>query len=180
MSPAIEIDEEVFDALKRHAEPFVDTPNDVLRRLLLQVHAKPKASGGSMPLHEAEVSSRQSDVRRRRGSSSSLPERRRRAPSNALLPEEEYELPLLRALAGAGGRLPTSEAIAAVGEALGDKLKPLDRESVRDGRARWEGRVQFVRLRLVEAGLMTSDAPRGVWEISDAGRARIDGMAVRP
>lgn len=31
----IEIDEEVFDFLKRKAEPFVDTPNSVLRRLLL-------------------------------------------------------------------------------------------------------------------------------------------------
>ena len=27
MSPTIRIDDEVFDALKKHAEPFVDTPN---------------------------------------------------------------------------------------------------------------------------------------------------------
>lgn len=31
----IEIDQEVFEFLKSQAEPFVDTPNDVLRRLLL-------------------------------------------------------------------------------------------------------------------------------------------------
>ncbi len=31
----IEIDMEVFEFLKMQAEPFVDTPNDVLRRLLL-------------------------------------------------------------------------------------------------------------------------------------------------
>jgi len=32
---SIEIDQEVFNFLKKQAEPFVDTPNDVLRRLLL-------------------------------------------------------------------------------------------------------------------------------------------------
>ena len=34
MSPTIRIDDDVFDELKKHAEPFVDTPNTVLRRLL--------------------------------------------------------------------------------------------------------------------------------------------------
>lgn len=32
----IEIDEEIFELLKKQAEPFVDSPNDVLRRLLLK------------------------------------------------------------------------------------------------------------------------------------------------
>ncbi|CAM5677169.1 RAMA domain-containing protein OS=Streptomyces antimycoticus OX=68175 GN=SANT12839_101730 PE=4 SV=1 [Streptomyces antimycoticus] len=31
----IEIDDEVFAYLQRHGEPLVDSPNDVLRRLLL-------------------------------------------------------------------------------------------------------------------------------------------------
>ncbi|WP_030274447.1 hypothetical protein [Streptomyces sp. NRRL B-24484] len=31
----IEIDDDVFAYLQRHSEPLVDTPNDVLRRLLL-------------------------------------------------------------------------------------------------------------------------------------------------
>lgn len=34
-SRTIEIDEEVFAFLQQHCEPLVDTPNDVLRRLLL-------------------------------------------------------------------------------------------------------------------------------------------------
>jgi len=33
---AIEIDEEIFNLLQKQATPFVDTPNDVLRRLLLK------------------------------------------------------------------------------------------------------------------------------------------------
>ncbi|MEU3493506.1 hypothetical protein ABZ747_08415 [Kitasatospora cineracea] len=40
----IAIDEEVFAFLQAHGEPLVDTPNDVLRRLLLQ-----SAPGGANP-----------------------------------------------------------------------------------------------------------------------------------
>ena len=34
MSPTIRVDDEVYEELKTNAEPFVDTPNTVLRRLL--------------------------------------------------------------------------------------------------------------------------------------------------
>jgi negative regulator of replication initiation len=34
---SIEVDEEVYDYLKSNAEPFKDTPNTVLRRLLLKI-----------------------------------------------------------------------------------------------------------------------------------------------
>jgi hypothetical protein len=49
---AIDIDQEVLDYLKSKAEPFTDTPNDVLRRLLLgktnsEKHAQFKPSEGS-------------------------------------------------------------------------------------------------------------------------------------
>src|SRR5271154_498214 len=35
MMPTIRVDDEIWTFLKRHAEPFDDTPNDVLRKLLL-------------------------------------------------------------------------------------------------------------------------------------------------
>ncbi|GAA3372167.1 hypothetical protein GCM10017744_102580 [Streptomyces antimycoticus] len=37
----IEVDDEVFAYLQRHGEPLVDSPNDVLRRLLLNGGAPP-------------------------------------------------------------------------------------------------------------------------------------------
>ena len=40
---SIDVDGEVFEALQRRARPFLDTPNDVLRRFLLSA----SASGGS-------------------------------------------------------------------------------------------------------------------------------------
>lgn len=44
--PSIRIDDDVFEYLKNHAEPLIDTPNDVLRRLFklseTRVPAKPQ------------------------------------------------------------------------------------------------------------------------------------------
>src|SRR5439155_10026585 len=56
MSPTIKIDDGVFDELKKHAEPFVDTPNSVLRRLLGLAEAEPASNGrGEVGLDESEV-----------------------------------------------------------------------------------------------------------------------------
>ena len=44
MMREIEIDNEVWDFLKNHAEPFEDTPNTVLRRLLLNNKLKSDGS----------------------------------------------------------------------------------------------------------------------------------------
>jgi len=43
---SIEIDEEIFNLLQKQATPFVDTPNDVLRRILLE---KTPAQGSEVP-----------------------------------------------------------------------------------------------------------------------------------
>jgi hypothetical protein len=44
----IEIDDDVWDYLKKFAEPFVDTPNSVLRRLLLDVEDRGEDTSFSM------------------------------------------------------------------------------------------------------------------------------------
>lgn len=46
MAPTIRIDDHVFEALQKRAKPFVDSPNDVLRRLLSLNGPSP----GSQPL----------------------------------------------------------------------------------------------------------------------------------
>jgi hypothetical protein len=180
MSPSIEIDDDVFDVLKRHAEPFVDTPNDVLRRLLLDAPSARLANTAVLS-EEIGVASRRREAspnRNARGSHLAAEShgarkratKRKRARSSDLLSEDAYEVPILRVLDEASGRLPTSEAVAAVGEMIADQLKPMDHEVQENGRERWQMRVQFTRLRLVERELLKGDSPRGIWEISDAGR----------
>jgi hypothetical protein len=177
MTSTIEIDDDLLELLKRHAEPFVDTPSDVLRRLLMDqtgsTRANPASARAASPAGDAatfHATSQRAGSRARGG-------KRKRAPSSAILSEKAYELPILRVLDAAGGRLPTREAISAAGEIVADQLMPMDHDVVEGGRERWEMRVQFTRLRLVEAGLMKKGSPRAVWEISDAGREHLKQSA---
>ncbi|MEU3047666.1 MULTISPECIES: hypothetical protein [unclassified Streptomyces] len=73
---SIEIDDEVFTFLQSRSEPLVDTPNDVLRRLLLNTSGPPATSaeerrpGDLMPFIEAgllEAGDRLIHVQPRRG-----------------------------------------------------------------------------------------------------------------
>jgi hypothetical protein len=45
----IEVDDEVFAFLQQHCEPLVDTPNDVLRRLLLNAEAEDPQQKTALP-----------------------------------------------------------------------------------------------------------------------------------
>lgn len=168
MKRSIEVDDEVFEALQLLAEPFVDTPNSVLRRALSLPTDAPGAPGDRTPAApgaSAEGSDRGKRRRRRTGGS--------RAPSGSLLPESAYRVPILCYLRDSGGRAPAREAVAAVGEALDGALTSLDREATRSGGVRWQSRVQFARLQLAREGLLESDSPRGVWEITDRGLAAL-------
>lgn len=57
-----------------------------------------------------------------------------------------------------------------MGERLVDRLTAKDREKLDSGDLRWRNRVQFTRLTPKERGLLKSDSPRGVWELTDEGR----------
>ncbi|MDP9224526.1 MAG: hypothetical protein M3P18_11865 [Actinomycetota bacterium] len=159
----IEVDEEVFEFLKARAEPFLDTPNTVMRRVLgleedrLDDPAKPPA-----PIEVA----RGRRARRGKGKSKSAGTR---APAGSLLPESEYVEPILQVIAANGGRAPAREVIEAVGAIISDRLTPLDKEKMRSGGVRWHNRVQFTRLRMLDQGLLKRGSPRGLWEISDEG-----------
>lgn len=94
-SRCIEVDDRIFEVIKKNAEPFVDTPNTVLRRLL-------GVDRGRNPVSSPTTASTTE-----------------RAAPGTLLPESEYELPILRFLQERGGRALSREA---VGEALSHKL----------------------------------------------------------
>jgi hypothetical protein len=165
-SIAIEVDREVWEALQAEAEPFVDTPNAVLRRKLGLAES---ADAGT----EERAPRGGGSSRRRRRAAASVNgngARKPRAPRGSLLPEAAYELPILEVLNRHGGRVPAREVIEHVGEIIGDRLTELDHEELQTGGRRWEKRVQFTRLRLVERGLVARNSPRGVWELTDDGR----------
>jgi hypothetical protein len=176
--PSIDVDNEVYKELQVQAEPFVDTPNTVLRRLLdldvIEASALDEGGGaGAKAPSPADVAARRASASRapraRARKAKAKESTRTRAPSGALLPEDRYELPLLVALAERGGKGSSRDVIASVGEQLKEDLMPMDKEALKSGGIRWQSRVQFVRLRLIERGLVAKDTPRGTWGLTDAG-----------
>lgn len=175
MSPTIRIDDEVFNELKKHAEPFVDTPNSVLRRLLGLVEA-----GAALP-GDIEVGSEELNSGGRGGEAKRARQRRRRtktaraprAATGTILPESEYEVPILAIISEHGGRAAAREVLDELKTRLDGLLTEVDRQEHSSGNVRWRNRAQFVRLRLIEQGDMVKNSPRGMWEITEQGRGRI-------
>lgn len=176
MSPTIRIDDEVFDELKKHAEPFVDTPNTVLRRLL----GLSDSSNGAVEVNAAEQTTAHRDGEGRRGRQrrrKTKTVRQPRAKTGTILSESEYEVPMLEIISEHGGRAAAREVLDELETRLGSQLTEVDKEELSSGNVRWRNRAQFVRLRLVERGDMVKDSPRGMWEVTEQGRGRITGEA---
>ena len=181
MSTDIEIDDDVFAKLQAEAVPLVDSPNDVLRRLLGL--DKPRtgrqsgdpaqdASAGSLPLDAGEHGS---------GTRSTLippppPSRRRPRSSNSrraageLLPLEEYCRPILATLIENGGELRSREVPEAMEHLIDAYLHPADRVVDNDGVPVWFGRLGWAASMCRKEGHLDSAAPRGIWRITDEGR----------
>jgi len=153
MAPTIRVDDEVFKALQARAEAFVDSPNEVLRRLL----GLDSGRGGRLG--------------ERRGT------RPRLAPGSAT-PKEEFRMPILKVLVGLGGKGAPSDVLKGVEAMLGDRLTELDRKPLHSGAIRWEKRANWERFSMKGQGLVAG--PPGTWELTELGwrearRSRADG-----
>jgi hypothetical protein len=181
MSPTIRIDDDVFDELKKHAEPFVDSPNTVLRRIL-GLGGGVESEGGQLEIEvppaklTVATDSKGARTTRRRGRRTKAV-RPPRAKSGSILHESAYEVPMLEIISEQGGRAAAREVLEELGKRLADQLTEVDHEELGSGDVRWRNRAQFVRLRLVELGDLVKDSPRGMWEISEQGRRRVGADA---
>lgn len=142
--PTVRVDEEVYAYLQGKAVPFVDTPNDVLRRELLGEveHAK----DGSFRVRIGRLS---------RG---------------LCTPRSAFERPIVQALRELGGRAPAGDVLAAVQADMKNILNAEDAEELPTGGQRWHKNANFARLNLTKRGYLASDSPRGVWELTELGR----------
>jgi hypothetical protein len=171
MRHSIQVDDDVFGALQRQAEPLIDTPNSVLRRLLSlsENDGPPPVETRATRTTEPKASTRSRGAGKKAKGS--------RAARGTLLPESEYEMPILKYLAAHGGRAPSREVIDGIGRDLATKLTDADKEPLNSGEIRWKSRAAFVRLRLVERGDLNGQAPRGTWELTAKGEARVKEMS---
>jgi len=143
---SISLSETTYIRLFKRASSFEDTAEDVIIGLLDAVEGETTASINS----------------RRRVT---------RAAPGSILPEGEYWRPILSIIDSAGGSARANDVIDALEDRLGDRFTEKDREPLAMGEIRWRNRARFARLRMIERGLLSGDAPRGRWEITDEGRA---------
>jgi len=144
--PTIRVDPDVFEGLQKLAQPFVDSPSMVIRRLLEERGLLPKRN--------------------------EAPDTARRAP-DALTPQAVYEAYLLQLLArefdGRGGKRDVTHAI--VKRMMKDgHIGAADQELVSTGETRAENTITWARNALKSRGWIRRGSPRGLWELSDEGR----------
>jgi hypothetical protein len=145
--PTIRLEPEVYEALKKLAEPFVDTPSSVIRRLLEDA----------------------GHLQQRRPAPAPAPSK----PEPHATPQSVYEEMLLKVLAeqfnGRGDK--RSVTLAIIEKMQKQKLlKPADLELVATGETRAENAIAWGRNALKQRGFLNSKSPRGIWELTSLGK----------
>jgi restriction system protein len=96
----------------------------------------------------------------------------KRMAAGLLTPFEAYYNPILRSLVQVGGCARCSTILDMVEKSMKDELNEYDymRRPKRPDSIQWNYRCQWARSNLMGQGYIKRDSPRGIWEISDAGR----------
>ena len=95
-----------------------------------------------------------------------------RLPTRVRTPRGAYRAPILRALTHLGGRAEIGAVLERVYDEMQDTLTEHDLQPMpsRSEDIRWCYEVRWCRYAMHQEGLLRSDSPRGVWQITDAGR----------
>jgi restriction system protein len=92
--------------------------------------------------------------------------------SGVRTPESAYYRPILQVLDQMGGSGKVAEVIERVGRLMKPILKDVDHQPLASEpeNPRWRNAAQWARNSMIRDGLLKADSPRGVREISTAGR----------
>ena len=152
--PTIRVDEEVWTELQKKAEPLVDNPNSVLRRILGLSDAKARKQPGNG----------------RSSSAAAARPGRHRAIPGTILAGTEYRKSIVDALASMGGEGRRAEVLKSVYEIVKDRLTAIDRQAIPSGSdIRWKKRASWEAYNMTKDELLDRNAPNGIWRLADAG-----------
>jgi len=149
--PTVRLDDDVFEGLQKLAQPFVDSPSMVIRRLLEE-----------------------------RGVLSVAQKARKPAP-DALTPQAIYEkyllLVLLREFDGSAHKRDVTHAV--VKRMMKDGyINASDQELVSTGETKAENTITWARNALKSRGHVSRMSPRGIWELTAEGRQAAGKLAL--
>jgi Mrr N-terminal domain len=155
MTLTIEIDDEVFAALQKLATPLIDSPNDVLRRVL------------------------DLDVGQRTGSVDppTLPDKAA-APKSAaskqgeleMTPQREFRRYIVDIINEHGGKAHMQDVLGEIEARMNDRFKPGDLQNVSTGEVRWRNAARWERMQMANEGLIKKGTASGWWELTADGR----------
>jgi hypothetical protein len=86
-------------------------------------------------------------------------------------PEDAYYRPILESLVALGGSARTRDVLNRVYEIMKDQLSEHDHQRLSSSKKeiRWYNAAKWARNTLCNQGLMRTDSPNGIWEISEQG-----------
>lgn len=87
--------------------------------------------------------------------------------------DRNYYIPILESLIELGGSARTADVLEKVYEKMKHRLNEYDKQPVPSDshEPRWKNSARWVRFYMIKVGLLADDSPRGIWEITQKGRA---------
>lgn len=86
-------------------------------------------------------------------------------------PRQAFRISILEALIELRGKGKVNEILEKVEIKMKEVLKPVDYEKLPSGvMIRWQNTAQWERYIMVQDGLLRSDSPKGIWEITEEGK----------
>lgn len=159
--PVIRITETTWDRLKRWAVPLEDSPDDAVRKVLdaAEEHLKYTQT------KKIEPSITKTTRRIQNG----------RLPNGQKTPQSAYNQPIMEAIYELGGSAQVGEVLQGVEKKMKSLLTDVDYQKLPSiNSIRWKNTAQWERFELVKDGLLKSESPRGVWELSSIGLQEIE------
>ncbi|MDW8054049.1 MAG: winged helix-turn-helix domain-containing protein [Anaerolineae bacterium] len=96
---------------------------------------------------------------------------RKVVPRGKRTPQSAYRCPILRALVQLGGKGTVRQVLDVVYSQISNRLSTYDFAPVSSGRDLvWKVAAKWERSKMKQEGLLRSDSPAGIWEITEAGR----------
>ena len=90
-------------------------------------------------------------------------------------PEFAYYMPILEVLEEMGGSGKVVDVLDRIGKVMKSVLRDVDHDPLASdpSNPRWRNTAQWARNSMVHEGLLRGDSPRGLWQITELGRARL-------
>ncbi len=156
--PTIRIDDDVYAWLQKHAQPFEDTPNSVLRRI----------AGLNSPVTVTELKSEASEAIVRTV--------KMRRSNDSKTPQDEFRDPILKVLKRHGGESDRGTVLKELEPMMRDRLTDFDKSDIQSGTIRWQKSAEWEVHIMRNEGLLkpVKETRTGVWALTEKGRKAAD------